>query len=164
MSTVIRNLSCCVFFMFFSSALASKEVHEHMSKEIGVNTPIPKIQLTVFRDAIDGVNVHIEVENYRLNAPNMASSEESNILQGHAHVFVNAEKKQRLYGKDIHIPAEWLKEGVNQIAISLNSHQHENWIANKQNIVSSVFIDLDKPELVLHHFTSQPLENPHAHH
>jgi hypothetical protein len=155
--------------MFFSVLATGEnvEIHQHKSREIGSDTPIPKIELTVFRDVMDGVNVHIEVANYVLNAPDLATKSlisEEGFLQGHAHVFVNGTKRQRLYGKDIHIPKSWLKDGVNQVAISLNSHQHENWVSNEHNIVGSIFLDLYKEQLVLHNFTSQPIKNPHAHH
>jgi hypothetical protein len=150
-------------------ASAAKEIHDHKYKDIGENTPIPKIEIQIFKDIMDGVNVHVEVQNYVLNAPNMAKNPDGltadGTLQGHAHVFVNADKLRRVYGKDFHIPASSLKKGVNQIAISLNSHQHENWVSGKHNIVSSVFFDLSKDPIVLHNFTSQPLEeNKHKHH
>lgn len=157
--------TACLFSK--SSVASTTEVHQHKSREIGPGVPIPKIELRVFRDMMDGVNVHINVANYQLNAPDYADANttgEGHLLQGHAHVFVNGAKKQRLYGSDIHIPQSWLKDGVNQIAISLNSHQHENWVADKQTIVGSVFLDLSKEQFVLHHFTSQPMDNPHAHH
>jgi hypothetical protein len=169
MNKAILNiyLGMLIAFTLQGSVLASTvEIHQHKAKDIGQGTPVPKIELTVFRDVMDGVNVHIEVANYVLNAPDIAvnNNTQGAILQGHAHVFVNGTKRQRLYGSDIHIPQSWLKEGVNQVAISLNSHQHENWVANKQNIVGSVFLDLSKQELVLHNFTSQPIENSHANH
>lgn len=159
----------CMILMLINvwATAANIEIHQHKSREIGPDTPIPKIELTVFRDVMDGVNVHIEVANYVLNAPDLANKSlisEEGFLQGHAHVFVNGTKRQRLYGKDIHIPKSWLKDGVNQVAISLNSHQHENWVSNEHNIVGSIFLDLSKKQLVLHNFTSQPIEKSHAHH
>ena len=165
--TLTQYLGMFVAFALQSSVLASTvEIHQHKSKDIGQGTPVPKIELSVFRDVMDGVNVHIEVANYVLNAPNLATNNtaQQSILQGHAHVFVNGTKRQRLYGSDIHIPQSWLKQGVNQVAISLNSHQHENWVSDKQNIVGSVFLDLSKEQLVLHNFTSQPINKTHAHH
>ena len=39
-----------------------------------------------------------------------------------------------------------------------------DWVSDKQNIVGSVFLDLSKQTLVLHTFTSQPIENSHDHH
>jgi hypothetical protein len=147
-------------------AVASTEIHEHLAIDIPKNTPIPKIEITAFRDAIDGVNIHVETEKYILNPPDLAVETSDNkvngILQGHAHIFVNGVKRQRLYANDVHIPQEWLDKQVNQIAISLNSHQHENWMSGDHTIVSSVFIDLSKDPLVLYNFSSQPLENRHA--
>ncbi|WP_246143363.1 hypothetical protein [Colwellia echini] len=160
--------------MLSGKCFANKEVHNHIAKQLSPNTPVPKIAVTLFRDVIDGVNVHIEVENYILNAPDFSTSsktkalqnntsgnEDSAVLEGHAHVFINSNKLQRLYGSDMHIPASALKKGVNQIAISLNSHQHENWMVGDHPIVSSVFFNLDTPDLILHQFSSQPLTHEH---
>ncbi|WP_246283088.1 hypothetical protein [Marinifaba aquimaris] len=63
----------------------------------------------------------------------------------------------RVYGQDVHIPAAWLGKGVKQIALSLNSHQHENWMWQNNMIVGSVYVDLAQAELVLHQFSSQPI-------
>ncbi|MDF2180252.1 hypothetical protein P2G88_18505 [Aliiglaciecola sp. CAU 1673] len=148
--------------LFATPAWATKEVHQHASKDVGADVAVPKIALKVARDPIDGINMLVEIDNYVINSP-LEPVEQSNMLFGHAHVFINGKKVQRLYGDALHIPASWLKPGVNQIAVSLNSHNHENWTVNGETIVSSVFIDPDSPELVLHHFTSQPLVAAHHH-
>ena len=149
-------------------AVASTEIHEHKALDIGEGTPVPKIELSAYRDATDGINIHVEIDNYVLNAPDLAidtpDHKVAGVLQGHAHVFVNGIKRQRLYGNDLHVPQSWLIEGVNQVAVSLNSHQHENWMSGDHNIVGSIFLDLYKEPMVLHNFTSQPIENKHAHH
>lgn len=154
--------------LLLCSGVNGLEIHQHRSKEIGERTPVPKIEIQIFRDKIDGVNVHVNVENYILNAPDVVqapkASTDQDVLQGHAHVFVNALKLRRLYGNDIHIPASALSEGVNQIAVSLNSHQHENWTQGGNDIMSSIFFDLSKEPIVLHNFTSQPLEHQNQHH
>jgi len=160
----------CFLLAYFFNALAfasTTEIHQHKSREISKDRPIPKIEIIVFRDMMDGVNIHIGVGNYILDAPDLAPKNlnaKDSVLHGHAHLFVNGIKRQRIYGSDVHIPQDWLKKGVNQVAISLNSHQHENWTYQKENIVSSIFLDLSKKELVLHHFSSQPLENETNHH
>ena len=160
-------LASLLLVLMPNSAFASKEIHEHKSRVIEEGVPIPKIELKIFRDAMDGVNVHVKVKNYVLNAPDMATSltglSPEGLLQGHAHVFVNAQKRRRLYGSDIHIPQSWLQEGVNQIAISLNSHEHENWVAGKHAVMSSIFFDLSKDPIELHNFSSQPMDL-HKHH
>lgn len=143
--------------------LQAQEVHEHKMREVG-HYPVPQVSLQVYRDALDGVNLHIDVNQYLLNAPNHSVSEQTDILQGHAHVFINGKKYQRLYGTDLHIPNDQLKSGVNQVAVSLNSHQHENWMANGKTIVSSVFIDLKQTPFILHTYSAQPVMlNNHTH-
>ena len=149
-------LFCQWLFLHQPVFAGSTEIHQHAAKDVG-NYPVPKMQLSVFRDAMDGVNVHVAVDNYLLNAPDSASEAQSEVLQGHAHVFVNGTKRQRLYGENLHIPQSWLSQGVNQIAISLNSHEHENWVKDNNNIVGSVFINLENEQLVLHNYSSQPL-------
>jgi hypothetical protein len=165
---ILLAINLGISVMTVSQALASTEIHQHKSLEISMDTPVPKIELSAFRDATDGVNIHVNIDNYLLNAPDLAIDTPDNkvdgILQGHAHVFVNGIKRQRLYGKDVHIGQSWLIKGVNQVAISLNSHQHENWVSGDHNIVGSIFLDLSTEQLVLHNFTSQPIGNKHAHH
>lgn len=159
-SFLINTLFVSILVLCSVSAQAgSSEIHQHKSRDIGANA-VPKISLSAFRDPMDGVNVHVEVQNYQLNAPDFTSTK-SPLLQGHAHVFVNGIKRQRLYGNDIHIPNSWLKKGINQVAISLNSHQHENWTHKQQTIVGSIFLDLAKQPMLVHSFTSQPIEQHH---
>lgn len=162
MNKLQKLLLTAAVFTSINTIAGTTEIHQHKSLDIG-DMPVPKIELNVFRDVMDGVNVSLNVQNYILNAPDTVIAE-AEFLQGHAHVFVNGTKKQRLYGTDIHIPQQWLKAGVNQIAISLNSHQHENWVKDNNNIVSSVFINMAVPDLVLHNYSSQPLVTAHAHH
>lgn len=162
MISVTKALASALAGLTLFAQAATTEIHQHKSLDIG-DMPVPKIELQVFRDAMDGINVSVNVQNYLLNAPD-TMLKDSKLLQGHAHVFVNGVKKQRLYGSDIHIPQDWLKAGVNQVAISLNSHQHENWVKDNNNIVGSVFINMALPELVLHNYSSQPLVTAHAHH
>lgn len=151
------GLFCCF------SVVADKQIHQHKALEIPAGVPIPGIAMNVARDPIDGINVLLSIENYLMNSP-LDPREDSVVLQGHAHVFVNGVKKQRLYGNALHIPADWLKKGVNQVAVSLNSHEHENWTIDGKSIVGSVFVDLAQDKLVLHHFTSQPINTEHHHH
>ncbi|USD67063.1 hypothetical protein [Vibrio sp. SCSIO 43136] len=133
----------------------SAEVHQHAAKEIG-DMPVPQIAVSVTRDAVDGVNVNLQLSNYALGPPE-SEIECASVLQGHAHLFINGKRVMRLYAQSLHIPSHLLEGKINQIAVSLNSHQHENWIVNDQTVVASVFIDTSKEALVLHSFSSQPL-------
>ncbi len=155
-------LSAILLSLSLSSPVqASKEIHEHKLLELDASTPVPEIALAVFRDETDGINLHIRTNRYELNSPN--AKPHSNYLSGHAHLFVNGKKVQRVYAQYVHLPKDLFKQGINQIAVSLNSHQHENYTKKGQNIVGSVFIDFSKPELVVHDFSSQPMTD-HSHH
>jgi hypothetical protein len=149
-----------ILWISASASAANVEVHQHSAKEIDYNTPIPKVYLNAFKDALDGINVQIMTEDYVLNAPldeDMCNQPTVNsVLQGHAHLFVNGIKRQRVYGKLIHVPKSWLRDGINQIAVSLNSHRHENWVVNGQTIVSSLFVDIEQEPLIIHSFSSRP--------
>ncbi|MBU2885486.1 hypothetical protein KO507_06905 [Gilvimarinus agarilyticus] len=135
---------------------AELEVHDHKSRDIE-NMPIPKIEIALARDAMDGVNLHVELQNYNMGSPSNAGAQNNQWLSGHAHLFINGVKQQRLYATDVHIPAHWLKPGVNQIAVSLNSHQHENWTHSAKTIVGSVFFNPEADNLILHQYSSQPI-------
>jgi len=119
---------------------AVKEIHQHKMLELSPDTPVPQITLEVYRDETDGVNVHIRTNQYVLNAPH-SQAQESEFLTGHAHLFINSKKVQRVYGADVHLPASLFRQGVNQIAVSLISHQHENYTKKGQFIVVSLYID-----------------------
>lgn len=158
----IRQVIATLGWLWVTTTAHGLEIHDHITREIDPSTPVPKIEIQIYKDAMDGVNVHVDVENYELGAPDRVATKtdlnKDGILQGHAHVFINAVKYSRLYGMDMHIPASALKKGTNQIAVSLNSHNHENWTKNNHNIMSSVFFDLAKEPFILHNFSSQPLE------
>lgn len=150
---------CCGYWLLLaaSAQAADMEIHDHKSRDIG-DYPEPQIAINIYRDPIDGVNLHIELERYRIESPSLPGDSQS--LSGHAHLFINGVKKQRLYARDAHIPASWLKPGVNQIAVSLNSHQHENWTINGREIVASVFFNLEAVPPVLHAYSSSPVIRP----
>lgn len=143
-----------------SASAGSTQIHQHKSRDVGSH-PLPRLAIQVERDPMDGINVHLVLQDYVINSPATATPEgdDDAVLQGHAHVYVNGVKRQRLYGEDVHIPANWLIDGVNQIAVSLNSHQHENWMSDAHTIVASAFINLKNEPLVMHYYASQPPDN-----
>ncbi|WP_046006345.1 hypothetical protein [Pseudoalteromonas rubra] len=159
---IFATLIALGLFFTTMTAYADKDIHQHKSLEIEQQSLLPRVALTVVRDESDGLNLSIDIVNYVLNSPAVAENVQQS-LTGHAHLFINGEKKMRVYGQYVHLPASWFKAGVNQIAVSLNSHQHENWTWKGNTVMGSVFIDLADPQLVLHQFSSQPLLSHHHH-
>jgi len=126
----------------------------HAQPPIGIpdGVPIPRLTLWAHRDDMSGINLHLDLWDYALASPEYA--EVPDRLNGHAHLYVNGEKIQRLYGPDVHLPAKVFKPGVNVIVVSLNAHSHAVWQKGETPLMASVFVDLDRDQPVLHRFST----------
>ena len=139
--------------------------HSHMPIALPEGVPTPRLALRLQPDVMSGYNVELQLENYRLRLPpppprtmaqRMAPSLADGLAAGHAHLYINGEKKQRVYGRLLHVPAEWLRPGVNQISVSLNSDGHMVWTAQERKILATLFINPQAEPGLLHHFASFP--------
>ena len=81
---------------------------------------------------------------------------ETGYAEGHAHLYVNGAKIQRIYGTNIHLPADLFKPGLNQINVSINNHGHMYWMAGGRQIIATLYLDLNQDEMVKHRFESYP--------
>ena len=122
-----------------SPLFAERLEHGQMFLENILTSPLPVIEIKVERDRIDGLNVLLNIRNYLMNSP-LDKAKDAELLQGHAHVFANGKKKQRLYVDAIHITEYWLRNDVNQIAVSLNSHRFENWTKGGKTVMASLIL------------------------
>ena len=119
---------------------------EHPSQPIPDNVLLPQIQLELKPDNMDGFNLLIQLQHFRLvpplgNEKNLVPLDKNqNILQGHIHLFVNGKKKMRVYGEAVHIPSNWLEEGVNSLSASINNHQHGTYTFQGKEIQSTLLI------------------------
>ncbi len=106
--------------MHHGTPSGAKPMH-HGSLEIPAGQPVPTVTLKVYPDAMDGVNVEVQVTNFqfapaRVNTPSLTT-------EGHAHIYVDGKKVARLYGTWFHLPN--LKPGQHKITVSLNGNGHE---------------------------------------
>ncbi len=130
-------------------------MHHHQTREIAANTQIPVLTLSASIDANSGINLKLLIKDYQLGAP---GDNETNIyvdgkplIQGHAHLFINGVKIQRIYGQDLHVPQHLFSTGVNKILVSLNSHQHHNWTISGEPITSMLSLTLsDTQQIHIH--------------
>lgn len=130
-------------------------VHDYAPIQVPDNVPLPQLALSFHRDAMSGVNLHLELRNFALGPPER--QEQPGLLNGHAHLYINGKKIQRVYGPDLHLPAELFQPGINLVLVSLNAHSHAVWQTGNKQLMASSFIDLGKEPLVLHSFSSVPL-------
>ncbi|WDE13807.1 hypothetical protein [Thalassomonas haliotis] len=131
--------------------------HSHEPVAIPVNLPVPKLEVVLYKDDKSGFNLHIQLADFQLEAPEFASEKPLSYVQGHAHLFINGQKIQRIYGQYLHLPGTLFKPGINQVMVTLNNHDHKIWSRGKKQVVASVFLDAGKAQFVQHSFSSSPL-------
>ena len=100
------------------------EDHSHAPIEIPANYPVPKLGINLFIDDKSGFNLHLQLADFELEAPEFAADKPISYVQGHAHLFINGQKIQPIYGKYLHLPAKLFKKGINQVMVTLNNHDH----------------------------------------
>jgi len=131
--------------------------HSHMPVEIPENLPKPQLELTLFKDEKSGYNLHIETNKFELEPPEFAIDKPTTHVQGHAHLFVNGVKIQRIYANYLHLPDNLFKEGINQVMVTLNNHDHKIWTRNKLQVVSSIFLEPKSATFIKHNFSASPI-------
>lgn len=140
--------------------------HSHMPLEVPEDVQVPALDLRLRSDVMSGYNLHLETRHFVLEPPPaqmnmrqmMSASRDprSGVLSGHAHLYVNGRKIQRLYAADVHLPASLFKTGVNQITVTLNNHGHMDLVHQGRQILASLFVDPAATPAIVHRFAAQP--------
>lgn len=141
--------------------------HSHMPINLPENAPIPALSMQLNQDAMSGYNLVLMLKRYTLIPPpanvlSMADlmtatiNKTSGFVEGHAHLYINGVKIQRIYGENIHIPQAYFKSGINTVSVTLNNHGHMYWVANKKKILSTIYLDHAKTPFVTYQFESFP--------
>ncbi|MFC0273101.1 hypothetical protein ACFFIX_16915 [Metabacillus herbersteinensis] len=97
------------------------ENHQLEAIELPKGHKVPSIKGSVKQNASGSWLLHLETENFTFT-PEKADSNELQYNQGHAHLYVNGEKIKRLYRHSYQLGN--LKEGPNQIKVTLNTTTH----------------------------------------
>ena len=119
---------------------------EHPAQPLPENALVPSLSVELVPDTMDGFNFELSIENFRLviprpAAPDSETSGKKELMHGHMHLYINNEKKARLYGNAVHIPASWLKRGINSVTFSVNNHMHGTFTHEGQEIQTTMIID-----------------------
>jgi hypothetical protein len=117
---------------------------------------------------MSGYNLTLKLQQYNLTPPPKALSMDdlmsvsfnakSNFIEGHAHLYINGIKIQRIYGENVHLPQKLFKTGINTISITLNNHGHMYWVADNKKIIATLFINQDNTPFVTYKFESFPVK------
>lgn len=164
------NMAICAFVFASGHVFAIDAVpamdHSHTPIEVPDDVAAPAMALSVSVDAVSGFNLAVQLDNYLLSPPpDLATMAElmgveidsaSGMLTGHAHLYVNGKKIQRVYGKYVHLPATLFNDGVNQVSVTINNHGHMYWTVAGKKVIATTFINTDKAQPVLYSFASFP--------
>ncbi|MEG3753352.1 hypothetical protein [Psychromonas arctica] len=159
-----------VFVLLISGiaqSLAQEAIeHSHLPIDVPSGIKSPKLSLKLTKDSIDGYNLTLITEHYLLIPPpenstmaelmKVSIDENSNFVEGHAHLYINGTKIQRVYGKTIHIPQRYLKNGINTVSVTLNNHGHMYWVAEHKKILATLYVDPNKSLFITYRFESFP--------
>jgi hypothetical protein len=146
------------------TAKPGKMDHSHMPVSVPKNVAPMALSLQLSEDAMSGYNLKLQTQRYVLTPPpaglgmaqlmGAAIDERSGYLTGHAHLYINGEKIQRVYGSDVHLPASLFKAGINSISLTLNNHGHMYWTIDDKKVVSTLHIDNGAATLLKNQFDS----------
>lgn len=135
------------FYLFNTAPVEhAHTAHEHHKTQVvPSNALVPEVSLQVVKDAMSGFNLTLELSNYQMMLPAddlaQTSVADNSRLSGHAHLYVNGQKIQRVYGRFVHIPKTLLKAGENKIRVTLNNHNHANWSLNGSVVQSELSVE-----------------------
>jgi len=123
-----------VLAVYLSNSSPVEHAHaaqHHQTQAVPANALPPEVSLQTVKDAMSGFNLSLTLKNYQLMLPvddlAQATVVDNASLSGHAHLYINDKKIQRIYGRFVHIPKTLLKAGENTIRVTLNNHNHANW-------------------------------------
>jgi len=103
---------------------------EQMLLDVSGDEPVPAVEVSVTKDRLSGWNIRLETENFEFAPESIGLPHEPG--EGHAHLYINDEKADRLYGNYAHIGA--LPPGEYTIRVTLNTNSHRAYAVNGQVI------------------------------
>ncbi len=86
---------------------------------------IPAINVVVTKDSVSGWNLNIRTSKFKFTPEK--SGLENVEGEGHAHLYINDVKVNRIYSEWYHINPENLKVGDNVIRVTLNTNDHREY-------------------------------------
>jgi hypothetical protein len=146
-SFLIFFIPFIVFFLYFtsnnehnpSSANVSKNHMGHGFVEIPEGYQIPSIDVSVTQDPSGTWLLKVKAEHFMF-APENVGVKTPSYNEGHAHLYINGKKINRLYGEYYNLGD--LKKGKSEIKVTLNSNNHGELVYKGQLIQSTVIVEI----------------------
>ena len=154
-----------------NSTSGSSEVmdHAHLPIEVPDGAPKPALSIDLVADSMNGYNLYLLTQRYSLTPTpkslmTMSDMMEATIddktgfVDGHAHLYVNGEKVQRIYGNAVHMPQTLFKKGINVVTVTINNHGHMYWTVDDKKVVATIFFKNEGELELTHRFESFPVQ------
>ncbi len=148
----IRIFLLVLFVALATASCADEGAHTHQGFEIPEGEDIPTVELLAIEDPVAGWNLQVKTANFTF-APQRAGREFV-LGEGHGHLYVDGEKRDRVYGAWYHL--DNLASGEHRVEVTLNGNNHAVYQTNGRPISDEIFIEAAEP---LHkHPDDTPLE------
>jgi hypothetical protein len=142
--------------------------HSHMPINVPTTAEVPALSLHLSKDAMSGYNLTLQLQRYALMPPpeglpmtdlmTATIASPSGFIEGHAHLYINGIKIQRVYGEHIHLPHSLFKSSINTISVTLNNHGHMYWVVEDKKVVATLYVNQDKTPFITYRFESFPVK------
>lgn len=148
----IRLVVVCLLGYFSCTAFAGHPANgglvemAHPVEPLAENVLVPSVRFDITEDSMDGYNITMELDDFNMTAPLYGTADSlttsaGEMMSGHLHLYINGEKMMRVYGPAVHVPASWLKEGINTVTLSVNNHRHGTFTHQDKEVQSTAIID-----------------------
>lgn len=111
---------------------------DHGIVEIGEEYQVPNMDILVTQDHSGTWLLKIELNQFTF-APERVGENAPSYNEGHAHLYINGEKINRLYGEYYNLGT--LPKGKNEITVTLNSNNHGVLSYKGKPIQKSVIVE-----------------------
>jgi|GEM_PF-2690409 len=97
---------------------------------------IPDLEIAMTEDAVSGWNLQISTTDFRFTPYNVGGDHVPG--EGHAHIYINGEKRARIYGPWFHVDP--LPKGRHDIEVTLNSNTHAEYFDGERRVSRKTII------------------------
>jgi hypothetical protein len=146
-----RLISFFVIFSFVSVMLyfhqqnghdsASNHAEKHQRIVIPSSQSVPSITGSVTQDQSGTWLLTIKTNNFRFT-PEKVGTDDIRYDEGHAHLYINGEKINRIYGNYYNVDS--LEPGTHHIKVTLNGNNHGIFTHNGEEIAFNQTINIPK--------------------
>ncbi|WP_084783126.1 hypothetical protein [Bacillus dakarensis] len=151
---IYRSLSFIIIFSFVTVMLYLHNQSSHITGtnhltahaqpyEVPDTYPIPTINGSVIQDQSGSWLLKIKTENFQFT-PEKIGSTDIKYNEGHAHLFINGKKVNRIYGQYYNL--DYLKPGTYEVKVTLNTNDHRFLSINGEIVSFTETIKVAKEE------------------